>query len=592
SIKHFAANNAETNRNALDTVVSERALRELYLEGFRIAVEGAQPWTVMSAYNLINGTHTSESHDLLTKVLRDDWGFRGFVMTDWFGGIDPVAQVEAGNDLLMPGTIDQAKAIISAVEEGRLDERVLDRNIERILQVLVRSPRFRGYAYSNEPDLKAHAEVARQAASEGMVLLKNSDRTLPLAPAARLALFGNASYATVIGGTGSGKVNEAYSVSPAEGLTAAGYAVDESLRGSYRGHIEAEKSKLPPPRPFAPQVVIEEMAVGPAPAARAAASADAAIITIGRNSGEGRDRNIDGDFNLTRAEKELIEQVARAFHAGGKKVVVVLNIGGVIETASWRDIPDAMLLVWQGGQEAGNAIADVLSGRVNPSGKLATTFPVSYPDVPSAKNFPGTVIETAREPNGDEAADQEDLMAVFRKPKASRVVYEEGIYVGYRYHETFGVKPAYEFGYGLSYTNFDYSGLRLSSGQFSESLTVAVVVRNTGDRAGREVAQLYIGAPAVKLDKPAAELKGFAKTRLLQPGESELLEFTLLPRDLSSFDAALSSWIAEAGDYEIRIGASSRDIRRTAVFSLKRELMVKKDSVALRPVRPINEMKP
>jgi beta-glucosidase len=590
SIKHYAANNAETNRNALNTIASERALRELYLEGFRIAVEESEPLTVMSSYNLINDVYTSESYDLITKVLRDDWNFKGFVMTDWFGGADPIAQMNAGNDILMPGTADQAKTIIKAVQEKKLDETVLDRNVERILNMLVQTPRFKGFKFSNKPDLKSHAAVARMAAAEGMVLLKNSNAALPLTNKAKnLAAFGNTSYEIVTGGTGSGDVNEAYSVSLVEGLKGAGFAVNEELMNAYNAYLKTTKEKLPQIPLFSPKPVISEMAIDSGIVAKMASVADAALITIGRNSGEGFDRKEDSDFNLSQAEKDLIKRVADAFHAKGKKAIVALNVGGVIETASWRALPDAILLTWQGGQETGHSIADVLSGKVNPSGKLASTFPVKYQDVPSAKSFPGVVLQ----PDQQETKEKDrDMLAAFRKPKASKAVYEDGIFVGYRYYDTFKVAPAYEFGYGLSYTTFEYNNLSLSAQKFTDKITVTVDVKNTGKHAGKDVVQLYLSAPAKKLVKPAAELKGFAKTRLLQPGESQTLKFELVTRNLASFDSTSSSWIAEAGRYLVKIGASSRDIRQTAFFDLDSELIAKKDSKALTPKVSIIELTP
>jgi beta-glucosidase len=591
SVKHFAANNAETNRNSLNTIVSERALREIYLEGFRIAVQEGQPWTVMSSYNLINGTYASQNPDLLTNILRKDWGFKGFVMTDWFGGKDPVAQMIAGNDMLMPGTPDQIKAIIKAVQDKKLDIAVLDRNVERILNIVLESPHFKGYKYSDKPDLKAHAEVTRQAASEGMVLLKNQDYALPFGSAVKtVAAFGNTSYDIIIGGTGSGFVNKAYSVSLSEGLKNDGLNQNEELHSLFSNYLKLTKEGRPPLRGIMAILgsrQIEELNLNQDIINGMANVTDAAIITIGRNSGEGADRkNEKGDFQLSDYEQQLIKMVSTAFKAKSKKVVVILNIGGVVETASWRDLPDAILLAWQGGQEAGNSIADVLTGKVNPSGKLAITFPINYEDVPSAKTFPGKELEAAKPAAGNSP------MSGFMRSVPAEVKYEDGIYVGYRYYETFNVKPAYEFGYGLSYTNFEYTNLKLSPAKFNGKLTVTVDVKNTGKVAGKEVAELYLNAPAKKLDKPAEELKGFAKTKLLQPGQSQTLTFVLDSRNLASFDTALSSWIAEAGNYEVRIGASSKDIRLKASFALAKDLNVKKESVSLVPKEKISELKP
>jgi len=590
SVKHYAANNAETNRNSLNTIISERALREIYLEGFRIAIQESQPWTVMSSYNLINGTYASQNPDLLTNVLRKDWGFKGFVMTDWFGGKDPVAQMIAGNDMLMPGTADQTKAIIKAVKEGKLDITVLDKNVERILNVMLQSPHYKGYQFSNKPDLQAHAQVTRQAASEGMVLLKNENNTLPLGSAVKnIAAFGNTSYEIIIGGTGSGFVNKAYSVSLSEGLKNDGLNQNEDLHSLYSNYLNLTKAGRPVLKGFMAIMgskQIEELVLNQDIINGAANVSDAALVTIGRNSGEGADRtNTKGDFQLTDYEQQLIKMVTTAFKAKNKKVIVILNVGGVVETASWRDLPDAILLAWQGGQEAGNSIADVLCGKVNPSGKLAITFPVDYEDVPSAKSFPGKELVTEKAPSGG------GPLSSFMRSVPAVVAYEDGIYVGYRYYETFKVMTAYEFGYGLSYTNFTYSNIKLSSPKFNGRIIVTVDVKNSGTVAGKEVAELYLSAPAVKLDKPVIELKGFAKTRLLQPGESQTLTFMIDSHNLSSFDSASSSWIAEAGKYEVKIGASSRDFKQTAYFNLAKDLTVKKETVSLLPKEEVNELK-
>lgn len=569
SVKHFAANNQETNRNSINTIVSERALREIYLEGFRIGIQEAEPWTVMSSYNKINGTYASESKDLLTTILRDDWKYNGFVMTDWFGGKDPIAQMIAGNDLLMPGTPNQSKAIAEAVEKGKLDMKILDLNIERILYIILKSPTFKNYPYSNKPDLKGNAEIARMVAAEGMVLLRNENQTLPIAKSLKsIAAFGNTSYDIITGGTGSGDVNEAYSVSMVDGLLNENFNIDRELQTLYSEFIKAEYARQPKQRGFFLPPPLPQMVVSGELINKKAAEADIALITIGRNSGEFSDRKLENDFYLNNIEKELIKNVSEAFHARGKKVVIVLNIGGVIETASWRDMADAILLAWQPGQEAGNAIADVLSGKVNPSGKLATTFPVNYADVASSVNFPGKPAD-----------------------KPTEVTYEDGIYVGYRYFDSFNVKPAYGFGYGLSYSTFSISNLKLSSSKFKNKITFTVDVTNTGALAGKEVVQVYLSAPSKTMDKPLKELKAFGKTMLIQPGKKQNLTFTLDARSLASFNAAKSSWIAEPGEYKISIGTSSCNIAQTAAFSLPAELEVAKENKALIPATNISEIK-
>jgi beta-glucosidase len=593
SIKHFAANNAETNRNSLNTIISERALREIYLEGFRIAIENAHPWTVMSSYNLINNVYASESPDLLTKILRNDWGFKGMVMTDWFGGQHPVEQMIAGNDLLMPGTPRQAKEILTAVREGKLDAAILDRNIGRILNTILESPRYKSYEFSGKPDLTAHAMIAREAAAEGMVLLKNDSSVLPMVkPSRPVAAFGNATYETIIGGTGSGDVNEPYSVSISDGLTNAGFNPDEELKTLYLSYIKKAREDQPPPKnPFTAFLggkdPIPEMIVNPALVNKLASNSEFAFITIGRNSGEGSDRQVDNDFNLSAGEKNMITTISKAFHAKGKKAIVILNVGGVIETASWRDIPDVILLAWQAGQETGNAVADVISGKINPSGKLAASFPMQYKDVPSSGSFPGQVIE--KEPVGDSA--QKSKKMDFRQSHPAKDVYTEGIYVGYRYYQSFNVKPAYEFGYGLSYTSFEYSNLKISSDELKNLITITVDVKNIGSMAGKEVVQLYVNAPVKELDKPEQELKGFGKTGLLLPGDKQTLSFRLIPRNLASFNSATSSWMVDAGQYELRIGASSADIRLKASFTIDSDRLIKKESRALVPSENIPELK-
>lgn len=554
SIKHFAVNNQETNRMGNDARVSPRALREIYLKGFEIAVKEGNPWTVMSSYNYVNGTYTSENPELLTTLLRDEWGYKGMVMTDWFGGKDALAQMVAGNDMLQPGQNKQFEAIVNGVKEGKLDEAVLDRNVKRILEMILQTPKFKGYQFSNKPDLKAHAEVTRQSATEGMVLLKNDNSALPLAQNVKnVALFGCTSYDFVAGGTGSGNVNHAYVVSLLDGLKNVGYSIDEGLKNTYESYLKAEKERLSKEKKgwFMPDERPAEMALSAQIIKEQVAKSDVALITIGRTSGEFLDRKL-ADFNLSKEEQKMVQEVTKAFHAAGKKVIVVMNIGGVIETASWKNLPDAILCAWQAGQEGGNSVADVLAGKASPSGKLTMTFPVKFEDAASSANFPI-----------DLEANIDITNKNAKKGNVKNVDYtnyEEDIYVGYRYFDSFNQKVSYPFGYGLSYTTFTYANpaIKAENGVY----TVTVDVKNTGKMAGKEVVQLYVSAPdAAANNKPDKELKAFAKTQELKPGETATITLTVKAADLASFDEATSSWVVEAGNYKFLVGASSRDIK-------------------------------
>lgn len=559
SVKHFAVNNQETNRMGNDARVSQRALREIYLKGFEIALGKSDPWTVMSSYNRLNGTYTSESHDLLETLLRDEWGYKGMVMTDWFGGTDAVKQTIAGNDLLMPGKPQQTEEIIAAVKNGTLDEKDLDRNVRRILEMIVRSPRFKGYKYSNHPDLQAHAAVTRQSATDGMVLLKNEQETLPFDNGIKnIALYGCSSYDWIPGGTGSGNVNGEYTVSLLDGLKNAGYSLaDTTLESRYKKYIEKENERNKPQGEFASFLMTprpEELTFTQDELERHADVADVAVITIGRNSGEFQDRATK-DFELSDANRKLLSDVSRVFHAKGKKVVVILNIGGVIETESWKNEADAILCAWQGGQEGGNSVTDVLRGQAYPSGKLTMTFPLALKDIPSTANFP--LDMKAEIKIGEDKTNAGNPVRNY-----DYTDYDEGIYVGYRYFDSFGKPVSYPFGYGLGYTTFEYTNPRLDfdNGQYS----IYVDVTNTGKHAGKEVVQLYVAAPDSRIkNKPAKELKAFVKTKELMPGEKETVRMTVKSDDLASFDEASSSWLAEAGKYDFLIGASVSDIRHT-----------------------------
>ena len=572
SAKHFAVNSQETDRTSVDERLSQRAAREIYLRGFEIAVRESNPWTIMASYNKINGEFSMGNHDLLTKILRDDWGYKGIVMTDWIGirkGLETTTEVHAGNDLMEPGQPAQVEEIIKGVKDGKLSIADVDRNVRRMLEYIVKTPSFHKYPASNNPDFKAHAAITRQSANEGIVLLKNNG-TLPwnakrmvngqwsmVNEIKTVALFGENSYDFLSGGTGSGCVHPPYVV--------------DMLQGA-RVKFQAERH---PAKWFQTEMMGQqkypEISISPIAIEKEVSTADAAIITIGRQAGEGIDRDIETEFNLIPEELSLIKDVCNAFHQAGKPVVVIINSGSVIETASWSSYPDAILCAWQPGMEGGNSIADLLTGKVNPSGKLTMTWPLAATDHPSTKGYPGTMdfytYEVTRGYTGQvQGYDYTN--------------HDEDIYVGYRYFDTFQRNVAYPFGFGLSYTTFEMTKPVVKA-KGKDAVEVSITVKNSGSVAGKEVAQVYVQAPKGRLEKPAQELKAFAKTRELQPGESQVLTMTIPVRDLASFDEANSQWLSEAGTYTFRIGASSRDIKATVSLPLKE--YTEKTSNALAP---------
>ena len=566
SIKHYAANNQETNRNENDSQVSERALREIYLKNFEIAVRESDPWTVMSSYNKVNGTYSQQNHWLLTEMLRDEWGFKGIVMTDWGSKAGTVDALKAGNDLMEPGNQTEMERLIAAAKDGSLSEEVLNTSVRRLLEYIVKTPRFNGYKYSNAPDLKAHAELVRSAATEGMVLLKNNG-VLPLAKDTKVALFGVTSYDIVAGGTGSGNVNKAYVRNLKDGLEGDGIYVEPTAPDWYAKYIaytEATTTNSSERSFFWGKPATPEMEVSPNFINKVKEGTDVAVFTIGRNAGEGADRkNAKGDFLLSDIERDLLQNLCDKYHEIGKKVVVVLNIGGAVETASWKDLPDAILLAWQPGQEGGASIADVLIGKANPSGKLPVTFPVAFFDNPSSKNFPSNY-------NGASS-----FGGFSRGPKTpvkdvDYTKYEEGIYVGYRYFSTNNVEVSYPFGYGLSYTTFEFSKPVVKA--TADGFTASITVKNTGKVAGKEVAQVYVSAPAGGLDKPVRELKAYAKTPVLQPGESCTLVMTISNSELASFNESTHAWETAAGTYKVQFAGNVNDIRCTADYKLKKAI--------------------
>ena len=554
SVKHFAVNNQEINRLENDARVGNRALRELYLKNFEIAVKEGKPWTVMSSYNKLNGEYTQQKQGLLTTVLRDEWGFNGIVMTDWGCKDNTVKSAKAGNDLMEWGNQVEIDRILAAVNNGEISQKRLDRNVRNMLNYIVKTPHFRQYEYSNEPDLEAHAAVARKAAAESIILLKNEDNTLPLEGNEKVALYGITSVDFVGIGTGSGEVNTLHIANMQEAMVEAGFTLDENLAEYYRQYVAQQQTidKMEQSNRWKYRNIREEIAVSAKAIGVQAQDNDVAIVVIGRNAGEGADRTLKDDFELSTTERELLQNVSMAYHLLGKKVVVVLNIGGVIETASWKHLVDAIVLPWSPGQEGAHALADILKGEVNPSGKLPMTFPINYMDIPSSRNFPYLWDMTKGRKGDRKNVDYTD--------------YAEGIWVGYRYFQTNDVEVSYPFGYGLSYTDFAYSKPMVKANK--DGFTATIKVTNTGRIAGREVVELYVAAPAGGLEKPICELKAFAKTKLLAPGQSETLTMKVSAYEMASFNEEHSAWETAAGKYLVLIGASVNDIRAAAPFHL------------------------
>jgi beta-glucosidase len=505
SLKHFATNNQETRRMTTDSIVDERALREIYLAGYETAVKEAQPWTVMCSYNKINGTYASDNRTLMTDILKTEWGHQGLVMTDWGAMNERVEALKAGVELEMPGTKSgNDERIAAAVRAGELDEAVLDRAVERILTLVCQSePALsRGFRY----DPLAHHALARRAAGEGAVLLKNEGGLLPLPAGAKVALIGRFAQAPRYQGAGSSLINPSQLENLQEEL---GQLIGERNIAYAPGYTDKGETD---------ETLIQE-ALG------TAGQADIVLVCAGltdMDEVEGIDRK---HMRLPGGHDALIARIAAAH----KNVVVVLSNGSPVEMP-WAGQVPAILEGYLGGQASAGAVADILTGRVNPSGKLAETFPLKLEDTP-AQPYPGGPVT---------------------------VEYRESLYVGYRYYDTAGVDVLFPFGHGLSYTSFAYSNLILN--QAGSTVTATFRVKNTGSLAGKEIAQLYVRDVQAAVFRPEKELKGFAKVEL-QPGEEQVITISLGPRAFAFYDTGSRDWVVEPGDFEILVGASSRDIR-------------------------------
>jgi len=512
-VKHFAANNQEDFRMRLDTIIDERTLRELYLAGFEIAVTEGQPWTAMCSYNLVNGEHTGESRRLLTEILRDEWGFDGLVMSDWLAVSDRPAGVAAGLDLEMPSSHGAWDARVStALDSGDLRQADLDRACVRVVELLLKAAagRAKGELFERL-DKPAHHGLARRAAAAGTVLLTN-DGLLPLAPSGRVALIGAFAEQPRYQGAGSSLVQ------PTQLDT-----VLDTLRE--RLGETAELDYVPGYDPETGQTSAAQLAR----ARTSAAAADKVILLVGLPAAyesEGFDRD---DLRLPAGQDALAKTVL----AANPRTAVVVIAGAPVEL-DWADQPAALLFGYLGGQAAGSALVDVLLGDAEPGGRLAESFPVAAAQLPAQDNF---------------------------RSHPTQVQYRECLNVGYRFHDTFGVAPRFCFGHGLGYTTFEYADLAVSG--VGTQWEVAFTLTNTGSRAGAEVVQLYVHDVAASVARPEQELKAFTKV-WLEPGQSTRVALSLGRRAFAVYDVRAADWLVEAGEFELRVGASSRDVRLRA----------------------------
>jgi len=510
SLKHYVANNQETLRLCISAEVDERTLREIYLASFEGAVKEAQPTTVMCAYNKVNGEYASENEYLLTQILRDEWGFNGFVVSDWGAVNDRVKGLAAGLELEMPTSDGVNDAlIVEAVNAGKLDESVLDQAVARLLKVIFDTQITAAQKAKYPLDLDKHDEKARQIATECAVLLKNEDALLPIASNKKVAFIGEFFEKPRYQGGGSSHINP-YKITPAKAFIsmfpnaayAQGFSIDED---------KTDEKLL-------------------ASAIELAQNSDLCVIFAGlpdRHESEGFDRK---HMRLPDNQNQLIEEISQA----QPNCVVVLHNGSPVEMP-WIHSVKSVLEAYLGGQATGAAVMDVLGGTVNPSGKLAETFPLRLEDNPSYINFPGD---------------------------RDKVEYREGVFVGYRYYEKKEIPVLFSFGHGLSYTSFEYSELTVDRAEAldTDCVTVAVNIKNTGSRAGKEIMQLYVAPKSNTVVRPLKELKGFKKVTL-NPGEEKTVTFSLDKRSFAFYDADLKDWRVESGIYGILIGASSQDIR-------------------------------
>jgi beta-glucosidase len=551
SLKHFAANNEEFERHRIDETIDQRTLHEIYLPAFKAVVQQADPWSVMSAYNLVNGVHCAESEPLLKDILQKEFGFKGFVISDWGSTYSTAATVNDGMDLEMPGgppmkawmanphTLESgngdgwltADRVLAEVKAGHIAEATLDENVSRILRVIFLSGIFdHPHVATGEVDTPAQQAIARQGATEGIVLLKNEGGLLPLDPTKvhSIAVIGPNAAMARTGGGGSSLVRPKFAIAPLDGIRE---RAGSTVQVTFAMGVGMEGEDPANDTPEARIGMLKEAVI-------AAAKADVAVVVVGRYSKLETEGSDVKTMDLPAGQDDLIESVETA----NPRTIVVLNTGDPVTMTRWLAQTPALLDMWYGGEEAGHALASILFGDANPSGKLPVSLPKRFEDSPAYGHYPG-----------------ENL----------KVTYAEGIYVGYRYYDTKNVEPQFPFGFGLSYMTFEYSGLKVTPGKTdaAKPIDVSMKVRNTGSRAGAEVVELYVHDGHSKIDRPAHELKGFERVEL-KPGETKTVRFTLDRAALSYWSPVAKGWTADPGEFEIQVGASSRDIRLRAPLAL------------------------
>lgn len=521
SIKHFAANNSETLRINMSSDVDERALREIYLKPFEIAIKGAKPWTVMSSYNPVNGVQMAENKYLLTDVLRDEWGFDGIVVSDWGGVKDRIEALIAGNDLDMPENQRNNRTVLDAVKSGKLDEAVLDKVIGRLIAFALKAKENENF--TDSVDFEAHRKISNEVAEESIVLLKNEDDVLPLTRKkyGKIAVLGRFAEQPRYQGGGCTLVNPIRISTPLDEIRKV--AGEEGIEVSYAAGYSLKSATT------------EEML---SEAADAAKNADAAVIFAGLWTAYDREGFDRKHLKMDESHVRLINKVAEV----QKNVIVVLSTGDAVEMP-WIGDAKAVIEQFLPGETVGEAIADILFGKANPSGKLPVTFPKRLEDTSDSLYFPG---------------------------EARHHVYGEGIFVGYRYYEKKKIEPLFPFGFGLSYTDFRYSYLRTDKKAYKdgEKIIVSVDVENTGDCDGKETVQFYVTDPASSMVRPEKELKAFSKI-FLKKGEKKTVSIELSDEDLSYYDPEASAWVAESGEFIILAASSASDIRQSVSISFE-----------------------